>query len=66
VWIQGTPDGDVAVVLLEADDIGAAMGALASSPEPFDSWFRDHIEDVHGMDMQEEFPPPEQVFDYRA
>ena len=36
VWIQSTPDGDVAVVLIEADNIPAAMGALATSEEPFD------------------------------
>ena len=67
VWIQSTPDGDVAVVLIEADDIGAAMGALAGSEEPFDAWFRDHIKDVHGMDLSEDGgPPPEQVLDFRA
>ena len=66
VWIQSTPDGDVAVVLLEAPDIEAAMGAMATSEEPFDSWFRDHIRDVHGIDMAEGFPPPEQVLDYRG
>ena len=66
VWIQSTPDGDVAVVVLEGDDIGAAMGTLATSQEPFDTWFREVIKDVHGMDLSEGFPPPEQVMDYRA
>jgi hypothetical protein len=66
VWIQGTPDGDVAVVVIEADDIGHAMGTMATSEDPFDVWFRGHIMDVHGMDITEEMPPPEQVLDYRA
>jgi hypothetical protein len=66
VWIQSTPDGDVAVVVVEAPDIEAAMGALATSDEPFDKWFREHVRDVHGMDLAEGFPPPEQVLDYRA
>ena len=66
VWVQSTPDGDVAVVLIEADDAGVALGALASSQEPFDVWFREHIKDVHGMDLSEGFPPPEQVLDFRA
>jgi hypothetical protein len=67
VWIQSTPGGDVAVVLLESDDIDAAMGALATSQEPFDAWFREQVlEDVHGMNLSEGFPPPEQVMDYRA
>jgi hypothetical protein len=66
VWIQSTPDGDVAVVVPEAHDIEAAMGAMATSDEPFDKWFREHIRDVHGIDLAESAPPPEQVLDYRA
>jgi len=66
VWIQSTPGGDVAVVVLEGDDIGAAMGTLATSQEPFDTWFREVLKDVHGIDPSEGFPPPEQVMDYRA
>ena len=65
-WLQRTPDGDVVVVLIEAEDVGAAMGALATSQEPHDVWFREHIKDTHGMDMSEGFPPPEQVLDFRA
>jgi hypothetical protein len=67
VWIQSTPEGDVAVVLIEAADVQAAMGALATSEEPFDQWFREHIRDVHGIDLAaDEFPPPEQVLEFRA
>jgi len=66
VWLQSTPDGDVAVVLIEAEDVGAALGALATSQEPYDVAFRDHIKDVHGMDLSEGFPPPEQLLDFRA
>jgi hypothetical protein len=65
VWIQSTPEGDVAVVLIEAPDIQAAMGALAGSRDPFDSWFRESVKDVHGMDLAAGFPPPEQVLDFR-
>src|SRR3954452_10875293 len=60
VWIQSTPGGDVAVVVLEGNDINAAMGTFATSQEAFDSWFRDVLKDVHGIDLSEEFPPPEQ------
>jgi hypothetical protein len=66
VWIQSTPDGDVGVVVLEAPDIEAAMAAMATSNELFDQWFREHIRDVHGIDLAESAPPPEQVLDYRA
>ncbi len=65
-WLHRTPDGDVVVVLVEAEDVEAAMGALATSQEPFDVWFREHIKDTHGMDVSEGFLPPEQVLDFRA
>ena len=67
VWIQSTPDGDVAVVLIESPGIQAAMGGLATSDEPFDVWFREHIREVHGMDLaNDDSPPPEQVLDFRG
>ena len=66
VWIQSTPDGDVAVVVIESPDIQTAMGTLATSEAPFDVWFRGHIMDVHGMDISEESAPPEQILDFRA
>jgi hypothetical protein len=66
VWLQSTPDGDLAVVVIEAPDVQAAMGALATSQEPFDVWFREHIKDTHGMDLAEGFPPPEQMLDFRG
>jgi len=65
VWLQQTPGGDFAVVYLEADDLEAAFGGLASSQEPFDQWFREHVKNVHGMDLAEGFPPPEQLIDFQ-
>ena len=66
IWIQSGPDGDVAVVYMEAEDVAAVFAGMATSDEPFDRWFRDHVLDVHGLDVTEGFPPPEQVLDYRA
>jgi hypothetical protein len=66
VWIQPTPGGDVAVVYLEAEDLQAAFAGLGSSPDPFDTWFREILRDVHGIDLAQGFPPPEQMLDYRA
>jgi len=65
-WLHRTPAGDVVVVLIEADDVEAAMGAIATSQDPHDVWFREHIKDAHGMDVAEGFPPPEQLIDFRA
>ena len=66
VWIQEGPDGDRAVVHMEAEDIGNAFAGMAMSEEPFDRWFRDYVLDVHGLDIKAGFPPPEQVLDFRG
>jgi hypothetical protein len=65
-WIQSTPMGDLAVVLIESDDPEAAMKTLATSGDPFDQWFRDSVQEVHGIDLAAGFPPPDQVMDFRA
>ena len=65
VWLQQTPGGDLAVVYLEADDLQAAFAGIGSSQEPFDTWFREVVRDVHGIDLAEGFAPPQQMLDYR-
>ncbi len=64
VWIQPGPGGDVAVVYLEADDLAAAFTLLGTSAEPFDRWFRGHVRQVHGIAVEDGFPPPELVLDF--
>lgn len=66
VWIQPTPAGDLAMVLIEAPDIASALLGLATSREPFDIWFRDHVSAVHGLDLTQGVAHPEQVLDYRG
>lgn len=66
VWIQRAPAGDVAVVLMEADDLERAFAGIGASQEPFDVWFREHVLEVHGIDVADGMEPPEQVLDYRA
>ena len=50
-WIQSTPMGDLVAVYLEAEDLGAALGGIGTSTDPFDVWFREHNMDVHGVDL---------------
>ncbi len=66
IFLQSTPNGDVAVVYWEATDVGAALKGLATSEEPFERWFRGHVREVHGVNVEDGFPPPEQVLDFRA
>jgi hypothetical protein len=57
VWLQQTPAGPVAVVYLEAPDIGKVFEAFLTSQDPFDKWFRDKLLiDIHGMNPSA--PPP--------
>jgi len=65
VWIQQTPGGDFAIVYLEADDLQAVFGGLATSQDTFDHWFREHAREIHGIDLEQGFPPLEQTVDYR-
>ncbi len=66
VWHQKTPDGTVAIVVWEVDDVEAAFGGIATSDEPFDRQFREFLKDVHGLDVAND-PPPEvrPVIDHR-
>ena len=66
VWLQSTPMGDLVVVYFEADDVDKAMATLATSDDPFDRWFRDLVRDVHGISLEDGFPPPEQMIDFDA
>ena len=66
VWIQPTPAGDVVVVYMEAEDLDAAFKGVATSDEPFDKWFRDHVRDVHGVALEDGITPPEQILDFRG
>lgn len=66
VWIQPTPAGDVALVLIEATDLAAALYGIATSTSPFDAWFRDHLAAVHGMDLTAGMVLPEAVLDFRG
>ena len=60
VWHQKTPNGTMAIVMLEADDIGAALGAIGTAQSPLDQRFRDLVKDVHGVDLAKD-PGPEVV-----
>ena len=63
VWIQQTPSGDLAIVLLESDDLTRSLYGVATSEDPFDVWFRAHVLAVHGIDLAAGMNLPEQVLD---
>ena len=65
-WIQQTPAGDLAIVLLESDDLARSLFGVATSDDQFDVWFRSHALAVHGVDLTAGMNLPEQVLDYSA
>jgi hypothetical protein len=66
IWHQVTPDGALAIVVWEAEDIEQAFGGIPTSDEPFDQRFRRFLQDVHGIDVANDPPPSvRQVIDHR-
>ncbi len=51
-----TPAGDMAIVYMEADDPRHRLHrTLGKSDEPFNQWFREHVQRVHGFSLADEF-----------
>lgn len=59
VWHHHAPDGtDHAVVLYEGPAPEKFLGRVATESDPFTTWFRAQLADVHGMDFSAPPPPP--------
>ncbi|MGH9222904.1 MAG: hypothetical protein ACRD2W_03690 [Acidimicrobiales bacterium] len=65
-WLQQTPMGDIAAVLIEGEGAEQFMGSVAAGDHEFDAWFRDNVSDLHGIDFSNPPPLPEAVIDARA
>src|SRR5207249_5654546 len=63
-FLQQTPQGNMAVLYIEAEDIIRVFQGLASSQEPIDVLFRQQTKDFLGLDLAQ--PPPETLLDWRA
>ena len=62
VWHQQTPDGTLAIVVATAEG-PEAMQRFSSSDAAFNSWFRDQMREVHGVDISQPLPPIQRVHD---
>ena len=64
-----TAFGSTAVTTLEAPDINQALGQIIASVLPFDVWYRDQLQDLHGINLagyeqfarQTPLPPNQEV-----
>jgi len=61
-----TAFGSAAVTTLEAPDVAQALGQIITSDLPFDCWYRERVQELHGVNLAgyEHFPqqaPPPQT-----
>jgi hypothetical protein len=69
VFHQQTPKGDFAVVVIESSgDPSRALSKMLESKDPFDLWFGERIEAIHGASAAQmaKMPPAMQVMDWRG
>jgi hypothetical protein len=43
--------GSAAVTTLEADDVGLALDQIIASDLPFDRWYREQMQELHGINL---------------
>lgn len=46
-----TAFGSTAVTTLEAQDLGAALSQIIDSKLPFDIWYRERLQELHGVNL---------------
>jgi hypothetical protein len=46
-----TAFGATAVTTLEAPDVAQALGQIIASNVPFDVWYRDRLQELHGVNL---------------
>lgn len=58
--------GSVGVYAELRTSTSEADKGMGTSEEPFDRLLREYVRDVHGVALEEGFPPPEQVLAFRS
>jgi hypothetical protein len=48
-----TAFGSVTVTTVEAQDVGQALSQILTSALPFDSWYREQVQELHGINLAE-------------
>ncbi|MGH2521361.1 MAG: hypothetical protein ACRDH2_02555, partial [Anaerolineales bacterium] len=43
--------GSAAVTTLEAPDVAQALGQIITSDLPFDRWYRERVQELHGVNL---------------
>jgi hypothetical protein len=53
---QHTPMGDFVIVTLEGNDPAGAFAKFGQGTDPFTTWFKGQVMEIHGVDLGA--PPP--------
>jgi hypothetical protein len=66
VFVNQTPQGDVAVVYIEADDPVRANQRFAASNTPYDRWFKDSLKEIFRpfIDFDQPVPTNQTLWDW--
>ena len=67
VWVSQVPQGEIAIVALETEDIEHVISQLATTDLPFDRWFRQQLQVFYGLDVTQlqAAPPNELIFTWQ-
>jgi len=67
-YLQHTPQGSIVIVYTEAAHPEQLLERIAASQEPFDLWFKQQLQNIHGVDFTQPppGPPPELIFDQQV
>jgi hypothetical protein len=65
-WIQETPQGALAIVFVEAENLEHAFQGLGASQDPFDVWFRSQVQNIYGLDLRQPGQIPEPLSAWEA
>ena len=61
-WLQQTPQGDFVVVSLEGKQTSKVLQKSAASKDPFDKWFMGQVSEIHGIQLSDALPPPNELY----
>jgi hypothetical protein len=66
--LQATPMGSLVLVRFESPDPETSFATFGQSQDPFDTWSRQRIQEITGVDLAAlpEGPLPEMILDWRA
>jgi hypothetical protein len=68
LYLQDTPDGDIAIVVWDTDDGERALKSLATATDDYSVRFHADIMDIHGIDATDtdSVPSPELIAEWSA